>query len=69
MKTSTHNTGHHSADLHFTPEVEAEWQQLRATIQDEYRQERRQVMLKVAGFASVGVMVLLVAAAGLGLVP
>lgn len=68
MKTATQNTGQHSPDLTFTPEVEKEWQQLRATIQDEYRQERRQVMLKVAGFASAGVMVVLIAAAGMGLI-
>lgn len=68
MKPSTQNTGHHAADLVFTPEVEKEWQQLRKTIQDEYRQERRQVMLKVAGLASAGLMAGLVAAAGLGLI-
>lgn len=37
-----------SGEVVFTPEIEREWQELRETIQQEYRQERRQVLLKTA---------------------
>ena len=47
-----------SGEVVFTPEIEREWQELRETIQQEYRQERRQALLKtvtvVAGAVCAG---------------
>jgi NAD dependent epimerase/dehydratase family enzyme len=66
MKTSTHNHGHQPAGLNFSPEVEREWQELRETIQDEYRQERRQVFLRVGAVLAGTVCALWVVTAGVG---
>ena len=53
-------------EIVFTPEIEREWQALRETIQQEYRQERRQALLKAVSVLAGAVCAGWVAFIGLG---
>lgn len=49
MDTATHEKMAKTEGIVFSPEVEREWQELRQTIQEEYRMERRETLFKAVG--------------------
>lgn len=68
MDSRMEQSGVSNQGIEFTPEVEREWEELRKTIQHEYRIERREALFKGLSLAGGFICVAWVLYSGIGFI-